>query len=516
MSALALNDSSLSPLQQFARLDESRRQNLLRTLDDPQKAALAYQWDGWLARPAQAPPAGDWRYWLIMAGRGFGKTRIGAEETRKAARRLEFPNIIGATADDARDIMIEGESGILAICPNHERPIYRPSKRQLEWPNGAKSLIFTADEPERLRGKQHMWVWGDEIAAWRYSEAWDQTKFGLRLGDNPQAVLTTTPRPVPLIRELITDPYTVLTRGRTYDNADNLAQAFVDEIIRKYQGTRLGRQELEGELLDDEGLAYRFSESIHVVPPFDVPASWMRFESMDYGSSDNSATAWMWYAVDYDGNVILIDELYEPGLPSAIVPKVRERRARWSTPDERFLTWADPAIFNPGQTSNKWGAPATVVDEFTELDMPLVRANNDRRAGYIRISELLKIHESRRPPSWATHLQGMFGSPRFFVFNTCGNAIQQLKEAPLEENEPGPLKGPYPGEAVAVNWEHNHHAHASIRYGLMSRPSPSLEPPDPNAHLTPPDSEAVLKARWLERVEQERNNESQSRPFVNV
>jgi phage terminase large subunit-like protein len=147
--------------------------------------------------------------------------------------------------------MIEGESGILACCPDHERPDYLPSKRRLEWPNGARTLIFTADEPERLRGKQHMRLWADEIGAWRHADAWDQAMFGLRLGADPRAVATTTPRPTPLIRNLIADPTTVITRGSTYDNRANLAPQFLDQIIKRYEGTRLGRQELGGELLLD-------------------------------------------------------------------------------------------------------------------------------------------------------------------------------------------------------------------------------------------------------------------------
>jgi phage terminase large subunit-like protein len=147
--------------------------------------------------------------------------------------------------------MIEGESGILAICPSAERPEYKSAKRQLVWPNGAKTLIFTADEPDRLRGKQHMKLWADELAAWRYSDSWDQAMFGLRLGDNPQVVVTTTPRPTKLIRELAKDSTTHVTTGSTYDNRANLAPAFFNEIIKKYEGTRLGRQELKAEILDD-------------------------------------------------------------------------------------------------------------------------------------------------------------------------------------------------------------------------------------------------------------------------
>lgn len=196
-------------------------------------------------------PPGDWRVWLILAGRGFGKTRTGAETVREWVKRYPLVNLMGATADDARDIMIEGESGILAICPKDERPTYVANKAQLQWPNGAKSLIFTADSPERLRGKQHMKLWADELCAWRYQESWDQAMFGLRLGDAPQAIVTTTPKPTLLLRNLTKDPLTFVTRGSTFDNKANLADAFIGQILSKYEGTRLGRQEIDGEVLDD-------------------------------------------------------------------------------------------------------------------------------------------------------------------------------------------------------------------------------------------------------------------------
>lgn len=205
----------------------------------------------WQPRPEQIPPPGDWRVWLILAGRGWGKTRTGAEWTIASARDYPLTNLIGATTDDARDIMIEGESGILACAPASFRPAYKPGLRRLEWPNGARSLIFTADEPERLRGKQHMRLWMDEAAAWRRPDAYDQAMFGLRLGADPRAVVTTTPKPVRLVRELREASTTVVTRGSTYDNRANLAPAFFDQIITKYEGTRLGRQELGGEYLDD-------------------------------------------------------------------------------------------------------------------------------------------------------------------------------------------------------------------------------------------------------------------------
>lgn len=215
---------------------------------------LLHDWSFW-ERPSQCEPEGDWQYWVVKAGRGFGKTRIGAEWIRRHARHLSFCNLIGATADDARDIMVDGESGILAICPPDERPIYRKSERKLIWPNGSVSLIFTADEPERLRGKQHRKLWADELGAWRYEEAWTQATLGLRLGPNPQGLVTTTPRPTALLRRLLADPNTVVTEGSTYDNRENLAPAFFGKIIRLYEGTRLGRQELLAELLDDNPFA---------------------------------------------------------------------------------------------------------------------------------------------------------------------------------------------------------------------------------------------------------------------
>ncbi len=191
---------------------------------------------------------------MYLAGRSMiptHNTRIGAETTRQWVKDFPLVNLIGATADDARDIMIEGESGILAICPPDERPIYRASKRRLEWPNGATSLIFTADEPERLRGKQHMKLWADELGSWRYAESWDQAMFGLRLGRNPQAVVTFTPKATKVVLELLKHPRAVITTGSTYDNRAHLAPAFYEDIISKYEGTRLGRQELLAEILDD-------------------------------------------------------------------------------------------------------------------------------------------------------------------------------------------------------------------------------------------------------------------------
>lgn len=242
----SLRDSLLS-------LDPETRAALLADCSDEDAAALLYDWRGLWARDAQATPAGDWRTWLILAGRGFGKTRTGAEWVREQvesgkARRIA---LVARTAADARDVMVEGESGILAISPPWFRPKYEPSKRRLTWPNGAIATTYSGDEPALLRGPQHDAAWADERAAWRYDDAWDQLMFGLRLGQDPRCVVTTTPRPTKAIKELVKDPTTHVTRGSTYDNKANLAKAFLEKIVKKYEGTRLGRQELEAAILED-------------------------------------------------------------------------------------------------------------------------------------------------------------------------------------------------------------------------------------------------------------------------
>ena len=236
--------------QALWRLAEAERAAFFEKLSADELESLLTFWPFW-ARPEQRIPPGDWIYWLPLAGRGWGKTRTGAETVRQWARDFPLVNLIGATADDVRDVMVEGESGVLAVCPRDERPRYVAHRRRLEWPNGAKSLLFSAEEPERLRGKQHMKLWADELAAWRYPEAWDQAIFGLRLGAKPQAIVTTTPRPTKLMRELLGDPLTYSTQHSTFENIGNLAEAFLERVVRKYEGTRLGRQELHAHLLLD-------------------------------------------------------------------------------------------------------------------------------------------------------------------------------------------------------------------------------------------------------------------------
>ena len=216
-------------------------------------ARLLDNWPLW-ARSEQLPPPGDWTTWLYMGGRGAGKTRAGAEWIRARigsglARRIA---LVAGTEADARDVMIEGESGLLAVAGTSDRPRFEPSKRRLTWPNGAIAMLFSAEQPEALRGPQHDTAWCDELAKWKYLEpTWDNLQLGLRLGKQPRQVITTTPRALKALKAIIARSDTVLTRGTSYENRANLAPAWFAQIVRRYEGTRFGRQELNAELLDD-------------------------------------------------------------------------------------------------------------------------------------------------------------------------------------------------------------------------------------------------------------------------
>lgn len=251
--------SEVSPAQILAMLPAAEREAELAKLDKATVAALRTYWR-MHARPAQLAPPGDWLTWLVLAGRGFGKTRTGGEWVREnvcgatplAPGKYRNIAIIAETAADARDVMIEGRSGLLEVHPKDFRPLYQPALRRITWPNGAVANVFNATEPDQLRGPEHDLAWGDELAKWAYArETWDQLQFGLRQGNPPRCCITTTPRPIPILREIVADEMTAITKGITLDNSDNLAPSFIRQIIRKYEGTRLGRQELNAEILDD-------------------------------------------------------------------------------------------------------------------------------------------------------------------------------------------------------------------------------------------------------------------------
>jgi phage terminase large subunit-like protein len=248
--AAATHGVSIRRLSDLVALKPAERRNRLGLLTQAECDRLLYDWSFW-ARDEQLPPSGDWVTWLILAGRGAGKTRTGAETVKHWIRTYPFVNLIGATTADVRDVMVLGESGVMACCRPADRPTYLRSTRRLAWPNGAKTLLFSAEEPDRLRGEQHMKLWCDELAAWRYPETFDQALLGLRLGDRPQVVVTTTPRPIKIIKRLVAERDAVVTRGVTHDNRDFLAPAFIKQIAARYADQRLGRQEIYAEILDE-------------------------------------------------------------------------------------------------------------------------------------------------------------------------------------------------------------------------------------------------------------------------
>ena len=231
----------------------------LDSLEDGEIMALPFLFEFW-ALDHQLPPDGDWRAWVVMGGRGAGKTRAGAEWVRaqvEGARPLDAGRcsriaLVGETIDQVREVMIFGESGILACCPPDRRPVWQATRRRLIWPNGATAQVFSAHDPESLRGPQFDGAWVDELAKWKKArETWDMLQFGLRLGDDPRVCVTTTPRNVGVLKDVLAQETTVTTSAPTQANAAFLAQSFLDEVRARYAGTRLGRQELDGILIDE-------------------------------------------------------------------------------------------------------------------------------------------------------------------------------------------------------------------------------------------------------------------------
>jgi phage terminase large subunit-like protein len=250
---------TLSRASQIAQWPREDREQWLNGLTKEQIEYLPYLWKFW-ARPNQLPPEPrNWISWIVCAGRGFGKTRTGAETTRDVAMGRDpyvGPKpvriaLVGRSVSDVRDTMVEGEAGILEMSPPNERPKYEPSKRKLTWPNGSVGFTYSADEPKQLRGPAHHFAWGDELAQWVYPDAHSNLMFGLRLGAYPWAVFTTTPKPRAFFRRLLKKKSVTLTRGTSYQNLENLPQTYIDEILSQYEGTQLGLQEIYANIIDE-------------------------------------------------------------------------------------------------------------------------------------------------------------------------------------------------------------------------------------------------------------------------
>ena len=248
------------------------------------------------AREKQIPPETAWFVWLLRTGRKWGKTRTAAEYVIDQAQfgNKHWIALVSDTAADVRDIMVEGESGILTISPPWFRPNYEPSKRRLTWPNGAQASAYSAEDPEQLRGPGHDLAWCDELAKWKHQrDAWDNLMFGLTLGDDPHCVVTTTPRPTPLVKELSKREDVALVRGHTDENLDNLADSVIETIIKPYEGTRTGLQELAGDILEDvEGALWALTEIDEMrVSEGDVPELTRCVTAIDPSGSDDEGAS---------------------------------------------------------------------------------------------------------------------------------------------------------------------------------------------------------------------------------
>ena len=395
-----------------ARLTEINAE--LRRRVEARAQAARYEWARH-ARPEQMQPVGEWRRWLLLAGRGFGKTRVLSETLRAWATSGRYQRIalVARTAADVRDVLVEGQSGILAVSPDDERPTWEPSRRRLTWRSGAIATTYSAEEPDQLRGPQHDAALADEVAAWSRPDAWDQLQMGLRLGTDPRVVVATTPRPTPLIRSLLAAPGTVVTRGATRDNMANLAPGVVADLERRYAGTRLGRQELDGEILDDSAGAlwrWQWIDAARVARAPDLRRVVVAIDPAASSHDDSDETGIVVAGVGHDGRAYVLADAsgrYRPeewartalalyrehhadcivaeanngGEMVAATLRVHDRGANVRTvhATRGKATRAEPvaALYEQGRASHV-GALARLEDQLTTWDPATSRTSPDR------------------------------------------------------------------------------------------------------------------------------------------
>lgn len=384
----------LSQKERLALLPQEQQDEFLNSLTDEEAHSLIYDWE-FNARPKQLEgfKDPDWAYWLVLAGRGFGKTRTGAEWVRDLVENHGYRRIaiIAPTGADLRDVIVEGESGILAVSDPNNRPLYEPTKRRITWPNGAIATLFSAEEPERLRGPQHDAIWMDEIAGWANGNAetiqrtWDMAMFGLRLGKHPKVCITTTPKPIPLVQQFVKwskDPSKKMkiTTGSSYENKNNLAPTFMDQI-KQYEGTALGRQEIHAEVLNLEegGIIKRtwfklwkankkLPHFLYIVQSYDTAFT---------EKTNNDPTACSTWGVfeDHDGvfAIMCLDAWHD----YLKYPDLRER----VTKEFKATYGGDPDDpYNPGQKADivlieEKGSGITLIQDLNRTNVP-VRAYN--------------------------------------------------------------------------------------------------------------------------------------------
>lgn len=349
----------------WARAERAALEAWLQRMTQAEAARLLADWRWW-RRPDQCAPSGDWHVWLLLAGRGFGKTRTGAEWVRELAEKSPGARIalVAASLNEARQVMVEGESGLLAIAGPKMRPVYESSLRRVTWPNGAVATLYSAAEPESLRGPEHMAAWCDEIAKWPQGEnAWDNMMLTMRIGARPRVVATTTPRGVALVRRLMAEEGVAVTRGATEANRLNLSARWLATMERLYQGTRLGRQELSGEMLEDvEGALWSRAgmEAARVEP--EVAAKPLRVViGVDPpATSHGDACGIVAAGLLRDGRLAVLDDAsVEKAAPAIWAQAVAATAARWGA--ERIVA-----------ESNMGGEMVLAVLRQADVSLPVV------------------------------------------------------------------------------------------------------------------------------------------------
>jgi hypothetical protein len=417
----------LSIAERFAKIDDNKRKEFLSSLTDIEAREIIYTWDFW-ARPNQKPPAPPWHTWMLLAGRGFGKTRVGSETVIQWAREGCSPiALIGKTKADVRDIMVEvGDSSILKVSPPDFYPKYESTNRRLTWPNGSVAIIFSGDEYDQLRGLQLQKGWIDELAKYQYAEqTYEQANIAVRSGLNPQILITTTPRPMKLLKDILADKYTVVTRGRTLENKSNLSPSYLEFIIGKYQGTRLGRQELEGELLDKmEGLVYdSFRYDTQVIPKRDLPKDWPRYVGHDFGMNNTAA---VWFAQDpHSGDLFLYRTYHQDGGTLEHVNNFKE------------LSEGEFILKRVGGNHNSEQA---IRDAFTQSGWPVVEPKFSRSV------------ETQVERTWTTFQQN-----KIYIFNDLLEFLDELTTFSYEIDENDKKTEKFHNEPA-------YHLLASLRY----------------------------------------------------
>ncbi|MCC6829687.1 MAG: DNA-packaging protein [Novosphingobium sp.] len=381
----------VDPLAWMAGATDDEIDRFVAGMDARERREWPWIWP-LLARPEQLAPPGDWNLWLILAGRGFGKTRAGAEWVQGVAERDPAARIalVAANLGEARGVMIEGESGLLAVGAPWRRARFEPSLRRLVWPNGAQAQLYSAQEPESLRGPQHSHAWCDEIAKWdmaagRAERAWDNLLLGLRLGAQPRAMATTTPRAVPLLRRLLAEDGVAVTRGATADNAANLPPRFLRDMRRAFGRTVLGRQELDGELIEDlPGALWTralIEECREAAPP--APQARVVIGVDPPASSQGDACGIVVCALGGDGvGRVLADASVEKASPERWARAVAQAARRWQ---------ADRVVAE----ANQGGAMVASVLRAAEISLPL-RLVHASRGKVARAEPVAALYEAGR------------------------------------------------------------------------------------------------------------------------